>query len=198
MCPCPYILHRGLPDPRRAGSCCRKGWSPPLELGGGCRGFLQHRRAVFPQRVVVWFSYRHLSAGSQCCHHCCAGPWPVVNVFPRGQLAAGAGVSQRWLCSNSSACRGYVALLCPLYGQTPALPDTSFLCQTVLCLWERLPYAGLGKNGKAKRLVPLVQSGLKAQKHTDTTVVSHPFTNMHGNLCKPYRHSCGNNIGSYR
>lgn len=152
----------------------------------------------FPPAVVVWFPYRHLSAGSQCCHRCCAGPWPVVNVFPRGQLAAGAGVSQRWVRSNSSACRGYVALLCPLYGQTPALPDTSFLCQTVLCLWERLPYAGLGKNGKAKRLVPLVQSGLKAQKHTDTTVVSHPFTNMHGNLCKPYRHSCGNNICSYR
>lgn len=110
MCPCPYILHRGLPDPRRAGSCCRKGWSPPLELGGGCQGFLQHRHAVFPQRVVIWFPYRHLSAGSQCCHHCCAGPWPMVNVFhvgswqlvlvcPRGGcVAIAVRAVVMWLC----------------------------------------------------------------------------------------------------
>lgn len=110
MCPCPYILHRGLPDPRRAGSCCRKGWSPPLELGGGCRGFLQHRRAVFPQRW--WFgshtdiSLQGLSAVIAAaqglgpwlmCSH--VGSWQLVLVCPRGGcVAIAVRAVVMWLC----------------------------------------------------------------------------------------------------
>lgn len=119
------------------------------------------------------------------CSH--VGSWQLVLVCPRCDcVAIAVRAVVMWLCCAPFTGRH-------LHCLTP--PDIS---AKQSCVWERLPYAGLGKNGKAKRLVPLVQSGLKAQKHTDTTVVSHPFANMRGNLCKPYRHSCGNNICSYR
>lgn len=83
-----------------------------------------------------------------------------------GNLAAVAVLSQKLLHSNSNTCGGDAALLCSIYRQARILSAAFFLYRTIRWCWEQLLYTGLKKTGKAKRLVPLVESGLKELRST--------------------------------